>query len=33
LCFCRDNVPTKSQIFLQKIHHALWGGAIAVPIA
>ena len=27
VCFCRDNIQTKYEVFLEKLHHALWRSA------
>ena len=30
VCFCRDNIQTKYDVFLQKLHHALWRSAVCI---
>ena len=30
LCFCRNNIPTQSEVFLHNIHHPLWGSAVCI---
>ena len=30
VCFCRDNIQTKYEVFLEKLHHALWRSAVCI---
>ena len=30
VCFCRGNIQTKSEVLVEKLHHALWRSAVCI---